>query len=298
MKIKRILALTDFSETANLALRQALILAEKTKAEITVLHARLLNEDRSVKLPKKLAHLELAEDQIDGEISKYIEECLGDTNAVTVRHEVIRGHSAYSAILSFLNENPVDLVVIGTHGRTNLEQLLLGSVAEKVVRYAPCPVVTIPRGYHLNSSIQTVVVPFDFSEQAHFALQTAVDVTGESAKIELLYVFEKEKKPAFQLQGIFSNFTILPEIRAQAQKKVKEITADLNSPSRTIKLTVSEGVPHKKIAEFVNKKQSDLVIMASQGQVGLDRFLLGSTTERVIRSVYRPILTLKKKNLI
>ncbi len=298
MNIKRILVPTDFSETANLALRQAIILAEKTKAEIIVLHARLINEDSSVRLPKKLAHLELAEDNIDAEISNYIKECIGEAGNIPIHHEVIRGHSAYSAILSFLNEHPVDLVVIGTHGRTNLEQLLLGSVAEKVVRYAPCPVVTIPRNYDLNTSIQTVVVPFDFSERARFALQTALELTSEAATIELLYVFEKEKKPALQLQGVYSNLDILPEIRKQAEQKIKELLSESNSASRKINIIVSEGVPHKKIAEFVNKTQSDLVVMASQGQVGLDRFLLGSITERVIRSVHRPILTLKQKSLI
>lgn len=298
MNIKRILVPTDFSETAYLALQQAIILAKKLNAELLVLHARLINEDNSVKLPKKLAHLELAEDQIDAEISSYIKECIPATGAIPINHEVIRGHSAYSAILSFLNEHPFDLVVIGTHGRSNVEQLLLGSVAEKIVRYASCPVLTIPRNYDLKNHIRTVVVPFDFSERARFALQTAVEITNEDVKIELLYVFGKEKTAAFPLQSAYSKLNILPEIRAQAEQKIKEIKAGLNSGGREINFTVTEGVIHKKIAEFVNKNQSDLVVMASQGQVGLDRFLLGSITERVIRSVHRPILTLKKKSLI
>ncbi len=298
MNIKRILVPTDFSDTANLALRQAVILAEKYKAELLVLHARLINENSAVKLPKKLAHLKLAEDRIDAEISNYIKTCLHQTGAENIEHEVIRGHSAYSAILSFLNEHPFDLIVIGTHGRSNLEQLLLGSVTEKVVRYAACPVLTIPRNYDLKNKIQTVTVPFDFSKQALLALKTAVEITNETAKIELLYIFEKEKKPAFQLQGAYSKLDILPEIRRQATQRIKELMAEMKGASRKISITVSEGVPHKKIAEYVNKNHSDLVIMVSQGQVGLDRFLLGSTTERVIRSVHRPILTLKQKHLI
>ncbi len=298
MNIKRILVPTDFSETANLALQQAIILAKKSKAELLVVHARFLNEDAPLQLPKKLAHLELAEDQVDSEISNYIKGCIRNAGAVNIEQEVIRGHSAYSAILSFLNENPVDLVVIGTHGRSNLEQLLLGSVAEKIVRYASCPVLTIPRNYDLKNRIRTVTVPFDFSEQARFALQTAIDITNEKAKIELLYVFEKEKAQTFPLQSAYSSLNILPEIRTQAEQKIKEIWAELNGGSRKITIAVTEGVPHKKIAEFVNKNPSDLVVMASQGQVGLDRFLLGSTTERVIRSVHRPILTLKQKSLI
>ena len=229
MNIKRILVPTDFSETANRALEQAVILAGKYKAELLILHARLINENDSVKLPKKLAHLELAEDQIDAEISNYINECIRKTGAVNIGHEVIRGHSAYSAILSFLNEHPFDIVVIGTHGRSNLEQLLLGSVTEKVVRYASCPVLTIPRNFDLKSQIQTVMVPFDFSEQAIFALQTAIDITDENARIELLYVLEKEKKPAFPLQGAFSKLDILPKIQVQAEQRIKEITNNIEN---------------------------------------------------------------------
>ena len=100
------------------------------------------------------------------------------------------------------------------------------------------------------------------------------------------------------MQGAFSKLDILPKIRTQAEEKIKKITAELNSGARQINLTIAEGIAHKEIAEFVNKNHSDLVVMASQGQVGLDRFLLGSTTERIIRSVNRPILTLKQKNLI
>ena len=131
MQIKRILLPTDFSKTANLALEQAIVLAEKYNAELVVLHARLINEGDPSQLPEKLAHLELTEDQIESEISNYINECTSKAGQVNISHEVIRGYSAHSAILSYLNEHPFDLIVIGTHGRSNLANLLLGSVTEK-----------------------------------------------------------------------------------------------------------------------------------------------------------------------
>lgn len=298
MKIKRILLPTDFSKTANLALEQAIVLAAKYDAELMVLHARLIHEDDPSQLPEKLAHLELADDQIEGEISNYINDCTNKAAHINIGHEVIRGYSAHSAILSYLNEHPFDLIIIGTHGRSNLENLLLGSVTEKVVRYAPCMVLTISRNSDIKKRFQKVLVPFDFSEHAITALKTAIEITEAGGEIELLYIFEKDVHSAYFAWGLASVLDVLPEVRSKAEQKMDQVVSELNIKKCKINKTITDGVPHKKITEFANKCEADLVVMATQGLVGLDRFLLGSTAERVIRAVHRPILTVKEKSLI
>jgi len=298
MNIKRILLPTDFSKTANLALEQAIILAAKYEAELVVLHARLIHEDDPSQLPEKLAYLEIAEDQIEGELYKYIKGCTDRASERNIQHEVIRGYSAHSAILGYLNEHHFDLIVLGTHGRSNLEHLLLGSVAEKIVRYAPCPVLTISREAQVKKEFQKVVVPFDFSAHAMTALRTAIEVADDQAEIEMLYVFEKDVHPALYAWDIASALEMLPDVRQKAESKMDELILELPEGNYSLKKIIEEGVAHKEISKHVNQSDADLVIMATQGLVGIDRFLLGSTTEQVIRAVHRPILTVKEKNII
>ena len=298
MQIKRILFPTDFSKTAYLALQQALVLATRYQAELVVLHARLIHEDDPSQLPEKLAHLKMAEHEIEGEILKYIEECTSQADQVQIKHEVIRGYSAHSAILSYLNDNDFDLIVMGSHGRSNLEQLLLGSVAEKVVRYASCPVLTVSRDAEIKNEFKRVLVPFDFKEHSVLALATALQISHKQAQIDLLYVFEKDVHPAHYAWNFASALDLMPEVSDKAKTKMDEILSGLNTGRHKINKFILEGVAHKKITEFANKNDVDLVILASQGLVGLDRFLLGSTTEHIIRTVSQPILTLKQRTLI
>lgn len=298
MNIKRILLSTDFSSTANLALEQAIILAAKYDAELVVLHARLIHEDDPAQLPEKLAYLELAEDQIEGELYKYIEGCTNRAGNLAIQHDVIRGYSAHSAILSYLNEHQFDLIVLGTHGRSNLQHLLLGSVAEKIVRYAPCPVLTISRDAQVKKEFHKIVVPFDFSDQTMKAVHTAIDLAEDAAKIELLYVFEKDVHPTLYEWGMASALEMMPDVRSKAERKMDELIRELPVGNYSIRKIIVQGAAYKKIAEHINQHDADLVIMATKGLVGLDRFLLGSTTEQVIRAVHRPILTVKEKNII
>ncbi len=295
MKLNRILVPSDFSDTANLAVRQAVVLAQIYQAELIVLHARLIYDDDSSQLPEAIERLKKEEAQI---LHRMQESVTNANPAIPIRHEIIRGYSAPSAILGYVNQNDFDLIVIGTHGRSGIEQLLLGSVAEKVVRYAPSPVLTVNRESSIIESYKNIIVPFDFSEHALRALRTALRVSPDDAEIHLLYVFEKDTHPEMYSWNLASSIDLRPQVQIKAREKMDAVLSTLQVGNRQIHKIITDGAPHKKIAEYVNSHQTELVIMATQGLVGLDRFLLGSTTERIIRSVNTQILTLKQKQLI
>ncbi len=295
MKLNRIFVPTDFSETANLAVRQAVVLAQIYQAELIVLHARLMYDDDSSRLPEALERLKQEETRI---LNKMHQSVTHADPATPIRHEIIRGYSAPSAILGYVNQNDFDLVVIGTHGRSGIEQLLLGSVAEKIVRYAPSPVLTVHRKSPVIETYKKIIVPFDFSEHAQRALRTALRVSPDDAEIHLVYVFEKDAYPEMYSWNLASSIDLMPQVQIKAREKMDALLNNLNIGNRQIHKIIMNGTPHKKIAEYVNSQQAELVIMATQGLVGLDRFLLGSTTERIIRSVNTQILTLKQKQLI
>jgi len=193
-----------------------------------------------------------------------------------------------------------DLVIIGTHGRSGLEHFLIGSVAEKVVRYAPCAVLTVPGSAECKVFFRRLIVPFDFSEYAQLALEKALELADfEGLELHLIYVVEEDVHPAWYAWGAQSIFDVLPQIKEKAQEKMDETLAKLqvSDKVRIVKQVVA-GKAHKEIAAYARQTVADGVVMATHGRVGLDRFLLGSTTERVIRSVKLPILTLKQKQII
>ena len=148
MEIKRVLFPTDFSDAANRGLTHALTLTQKHGAELTILHVAVPYRND----PNRPEHQYLD----GGGYMKYVEEFVeASLNELSQRIEssqvttvVGRDLSPGSGILDYIRTNRIDLTVMGTHGRTALGHLLLGSVAEKIVRHAPCSVLTVAPDRH------------------------------------------------------------------------------------------------------------------------------------------------------
>ena len=139
-KIKKILAPTDFSELSVAGVRSALNLARAVGAKVTVYHVidpyELMHYDR----PRALDH---ALETSEAELGHFLEDHFSDLlPLVEVRRKVEMG-APDANIVEEARKDGADLIVISTHGRTGLSHLLIGSVTEKVIRHAPCPVLTI-----------------------------------------------------------------------------------------------------------------------------------------------------------
>ncbi len=299
MNIKKILVPTDFSDTAKAALDQALLLAAKFKAELTVLHARLLFEDDPVELEEKLREVKSEEHEVEQKLLEKMRSKTANHTHLNIKHEIIRGYSAPSAILGYINKHEFDLVVIGTHGRSGLEHFLIGSVAEKVVRYARCPVLTVRSADYIREKFLKILVPTDFSEPSLAALKTTPHWLEQNSEVHLLYSVEQEVHPALYAWGMKSVLDMIPDIKQKVEKRMDELLSRIPALKQVkIKKVILEGKPHKQIAKYVDDEKVDLIIIGTHGMVGLDRLLLGSTTERVIRSVKVPVLTVKSKTII
>ena len=149
VRIQRILCPIDFSDSADHAMRYAAALAETFSAELTLLHvvapivAALPGETA---LPNTLqADL----DELTDACRERMEKTVGAlaTSGLTVQHKVLNG-VPFIEIIRYAREAETDLIVMGTHGRTGLGHLLIGSVAERVVRKSPCPVLTVKHPEH------------------------------------------------------------------------------------------------------------------------------------------------------
>jgi len=139
--LKKILCPVDHSECSYLALKYAISLALKDEAKLYLMHvidARLYDTEMYKFSPYKLNEIDESKTRTD--LMKSLPD--GTTDVLEVETIVVKG-VPFNEIINAATEISVDLIVIGTHGRTGLSHVMLGSVAEKVVRKAPCPVLTV-----------------------------------------------------------------------------------------------------------------------------------------------------------
>lgn len=142
-KIKKILAPTDYSELSGAGIHYALDLARSLSAEVIVLHVVSLSDDWFSKHEELSPVRDLLTEQREF-LDKFLREKFADAmNLVEVRQKVELG-SPYSNIAELAEREAVDLIVMSTHGRTGLDHMMLGSVTEKVIAHAPCPVLALP----------------------------------------------------------------------------------------------------------------------------------------------------------
>ena len=149
MNAKKILVPTDFSNCSEEALEYATALARESGGTLVIVHA----EETLAPFESNELYYGLLETDYH-EIQKMLDEVKPTDPAVTFQRRLLRGNEvAATKIVNYAKEENVDLIVIGTHGRTGLKRFLLGSVAEAIVRHAPCPVLLVKQGSAKHATV-------------------------------------------------------------------------------------------------------------------------------------------------
>jgi len=197
----------------------------------------------------------------------------------------------WAQIVDELTAQPYDVCVIGTHGRTGIARVLLGSVAEKVTRHAPCSVLvvhpgTTPKPFH------HALVATDFSDCAAQALDLATTLIEPTGSITLLHVIEIPVVYAGELP--IADFA--PDLDKSASGALdRELARAQTATTVSIERRTRIGYPGAQILAAVEEDSTiDLVVMGSHGRTGLKRVLLGSVAEKVVRHARRPVLVAHK----
>ncbi len=293
MEIKRILFPTDLSETAELAKAHVAELARALGAEIVVLHVRTIFSDDPRLLARQL--------KSNGRTLIQIKRDAGDLpidlgSDLTVRFVILRDISPADAILQYLETEGADLVVMGTHGRSGLKHFMLGSVAEEVVREAPCPVITVGPNAEFTPGYARILVGFDFSEHSRSAAREAARLALRlEARLQVLFVLQQEVHPAYEEAFSFTASRALPAIEKEVRKAVAETfrNAGIDLPDFQVTVSLGAGKTARDIAEFAHTSECGLIVLGTHGFSGLNRLLLGSTSEQVMRLAGCPVFTVR-----
>ena len=277
---EKILCPTDFSPAAKQALDVAARLAVEHHAELVIAHAwyvpaYAVPEDRP--FPPGVME-EMIRDGERGLADAAREAtALGATRVSTKFSNGV----AWDQIVQIAgNDAKFDLVVLGTHGRTGVARLLLGSVAEKVVRLSPCSVMTVRASD--ARAFARVLCPVDFSDSAHRAMVLAGELVAPRGTVSLLHVVEPIAYATTADPGTMDSSTRTLEAWA-GELRAKH---DVNVTTR-----IELGSPAAQTIEILEAGAAfDLVVAGSHGRTGLRRLLLGSVAERIVRHAPCPVL--------
>lgn len=289
LSIRRILWPTDFSTGAARAFPHAAALASWHDAELHVLNVKedgaSADEDRSFPIPHDTLQDLLAP---EGDPPQHV-----DLGALTIAQEQREDESPPNAIVSYADDRDIDVIVAGTHGRRGLQRLLIGSVAEEVLRTASCPVLTV-RGDEeraAGGSVRNILVPVDFSEASMEALRHAKELAlTYGAQITLLHAVEEVVYPS--AYGIEPTNMPGPQVIDRVEQNLAELArTELGYEHVVVEANV--GYAPSTILDYANGHDIDLVVIATHGRTGLERMLLGSVAERVVRRSPAPVFVVK-----
>jgi nucleotide-binding universal stress UspA family protein len=297
MKIGNILFPTDFSEASNSALAHASSLARKLDAQVTVLHVGVPNAAD----PGQPHLFCLNEDGYTNYVEEQLREIVvrigPDLNVSTfVSSEV----SPALGILNYLERYSIDAVVMGTYGRSALGRFFLGTVAEKVVRHARCPLLTVAlhrQNYQNTWSYRRILAPCDFSEYSLEAVRFARALARKyQADLQVLYVITSQPEPGFCEEWTPDINDFLPQVAASAKESLAETLDEqgLDDLRVAVEIGRAGNRASEEIVSFAEEHHSDLIVMGTHGMTGIERVMLGSTTERVVRTAPCPVLTVQK----
>ncbi len=297
VEFKRILCPVDLSELSIRPLAYAAALARWYEAALMVLHVVPTFDSFQVRAAALGEPVQVVQPMSRDEILTEIRRVVAAAGATTGRtHVVAEAGGEVATIVDQATTLPADLLVMGTHGRSGFDRLVLGSVTEKVMRKAPCPVLTVPaqpsESPDSDVAFKRILCPMDFSPAALQALGFALDLGRQAnGSVTVLHVVEwlgEEDPRAFVHLD-------LPKYRQQLVESAEErMRALLDQESRTwceISEAVAIGRPYREVLRRAEEEQSDLIVMGAQGRGGAGLLLFGSTTEQVVRAARCPVLT-------
>jgi nucleotide-binding universal stress UspA family protein len=284
----QILVPTDFSPPSDAALSYARLLARTFDASLYLLHVT----GAHMRSPRTAMN---SRNRVPPALRELRDRLTADDRPPDVAILAVEAADPAGQIVRTARSMDASLIVMGTHGRGGIARVLMGSVAEKVVRTAPCPVFTTNAALRAPArGVRRILAPTDFSAASDAALDCARRLAaGFGASMHLLHVLPDVSASDGAGSELF--VTEAPEARSMrlidARDRLQHrITADDRATLRATSEVIF-GSPAQIIVDYAADNQFDLIVMGTHGRTGMAHLLIGSVAERVVRTAGCPVLT-------
>jgi len=297
-QIQNVLLPVDFSQPSKKAFRYALALAVQFRARLVIAHVvpSLTAFDYGTR--ERTQELEsMAIASAKKSLQEIIPADYRDRVHFTpltvvgdVREELLR----------IIHDEKIDFVVMGTHGRRNIERFFLGSTTEHMLRKVSVPVLTVSRISPDHEALTTGPMPIrrivyaaDLSEGVETGLRYAAELARNfCAELILLHVIDPLEAGQWGIDAPGSLPFDLSAIQAMACERLQQAIQKTGCSNIRTSVFVDEGIPHNTIIRFADDMKADLLILSLRHKSLLERVMLGKTAERVIRASHIPVLSI------
>ncbi|ARS90988.1 universal stress protein [Natrarchaeobaculum aegyptiacum] len=295
--IDSILIPTDGSEGASTGAKRGLEVADALEATVTVLSvadASALEGAAGVLESNVESHRDALEESARsaaGDVESVAADRFPD---LEVRVETERGTPA-QVVSEYVDEVDADLVAMGTSGRSGLERALLGSVTEAVLRTVSVPVLAVPPSATERSlsrdAVEDVLLPTDDSEGALAAVDVGLDLADEyDALVHAVYAVDTRRlRGASVATGAVDPSDLLSDLERAGDEALEVVRERARERGVSVAGRLASGSAAEAILEAADETGSDLVVMGTHGRSGLERQLIGSVTESVVRGAEVPV---------
>lgn len=276
----------DGSEYSKSALREVSHWIKRHGGKAVIVHAVFFDEEEYGTIPEQLEKrlnfgkklCDQAKEEISSSLGVDIEPVISEGDPPDIVIDVAQSRKA-------------DLIAIGTHGRKGLKKLLMGSVTSGVIANAPCDVLVVKKPCCTSQGAYgSILVPFDGSEFSRKALLRAcrmVEIDGGS--VTVLYVIPRYE----EMVGFFMTAAMKSNLMKEAEKIIAAASELALEKGVGIKAMIDDGDVGSRIAEAAAREKNDLIVMGSYGWSGMNKAVIGGTTERVIMYANCPILVVR-----
>jgi nucleotide-binding universal stress UspA family protein len=289
--IQNILVPVDFSEMSIQAINTATRLARRFGASTHLAHVRQFAYASGFLPAPPMDPFPVMPDEQDAEknAAEKLHVLARECDVPLATCHILSGGPAFDEICRVAQNIPADLIVMPTHGRTGLKHVFLGSTAERIVQHSPCPVFVVREKKRRSKtrplhSINTILVPVDFSDCSREGLRYAIGFANEfGARIILLhatylgYIYSSEGTAIYDIPALQK------AARKNAQRQMRQLVRAVNFEGVKFETAFTDGSPVSDICSFAKEHDVDLIITSTHGLTGLKHALIGSVAEQVVR---------------
>ncbi|HTJ44714.1 MAG TPA: universal stress protein [Kofleriaceae bacterium] len=283
--ITRVVAATDFSPEADLAVAHAVVIAKRHGANLTVVFAepeRSTDDDRGDFAELAAEADALARQELEARVASAAAAGI-DTDGV------LRYGAPDEVIAEVARDLGAELTVIGTHGRTGVKRFFLGSVAERVIKRTPDAALVV-RGAPPEGGFRRVLVATDFSDAAFAALSAAITLAAPDAQLDVIHAWQYPPGTWGRLARRSAAFKSLEDAIVDAARASASSLQQQAASLRAFEVELRQGAPAATIADAAEHGHHDLIAVGTHGHQGVRRFLLGSVAEAVVRHAHASVV--------
>lgn len=282
--LKNILFATDFSQAAGAAAPIAIQIARRYGSKVYGVHVNRFDDYTAAAPSAWAAMAERAEKETREDAGRLNEQLQ------SIEHEVVIGEGNLWEVLSnMIQQKEIDLVVVGTRGRTGFGKTLLGSVAEQILRQSPCPVLTV--GPHVNPwsdeyvKMREILYATNLSTDAPVAAPYAISLAQENqAHLVLLHVIEDPKA---------GDLVDSPEVTDLKERKLQQLVTEQAGLWCEPTYIVEQGPAAEKILDVAKRRPTDLIVLGARSAKGLATHMNIGTVHKVVSQAKCPVLTVR-----